>query len=189
MLQGSSWVPPNPGFILLALQYSQMICYFSKPPLRSWAELQTRQDILLALLPTLGELDPLLRTPLTCTTKAGSVSKDSNSTPVLNHPSPKGVLWSGMSHLLGFYWQCDDLEHRTLLGASGAACASPTPTAHPCTPEYPEGKMLSNYSRTQSSLPTKSRAELSGPTNPKPQSSFAKGPQQLDWLWGLLGFL
>lgn len=41
LLQGSSGVPPNPGFILLALQYSQMICYFSKTPLRSWAELQT----------------------------------------------------------------------------------------------------------------------------------------------------
>lgn len=41
LLQGSSGVPPNPGFILLALQYSQMICYFSKTPLRSWAELHT----------------------------------------------------------------------------------------------------------------------------------------------------
>lgn len=41
LLQGSLWVTPNPGFILLALQYSQMICYSSEPPLRSWAELQT----------------------------------------------------------------------------------------------------------------------------------------------------
>lgn len=61
---------------------------FSKPPLRSWAELQARQDIPLALLPTLQELDPLLRTPQTLKTKAVSVSKDSNSTPVLHHPSP-----------------------------------------------------------------------------------------------------
>lgn len=53
LLRGSSWVPPNPGFILLALQYSQMIWYFSKTPLRSWAELQSGRTCPWPFLPTL----------------------------------------------------------------------------------------------------------------------------------------
>lgn len=172
-----------------------MICYFSKPPLRSWAELQRGKDMSLAFLPTLHELDPLLRTPLTCKTKAGPVSQDSDSTPVLNCLSPQGFLWSGMSHLLGFCWQHDDLEHRsspTQQDTVGCICFglclthTNSPSAPHCSTQ--RGKSLAIKPELSPFSPLKAWQSLLAPPNPKPQTNLAQGPQQHDWLLGLLGF-
>lgn len=146
----------------------------------------------LAFLQTLHELDPLLGTPVTCKTKAGSVSKDSNSTPVLNYPSPEGFLWSGVSHLLGFYWQCDDLEHsRTLLHSGSAAfslCLTHTKSSSAAHWNIQRGKCSAIKRELSPLSPLKAWQSLLAPPNPKPRTSLAKGPQQPDWLLGLLGF-